>query len=195
MTFVFGQDGESLLCAAARQENVQATDLLLTIGADTEQKLSDGWTPLLRVCSTGCLEAVKSLVESGADIQARTPSGLSCLSVAAENKHRSVVSYLLKQKFCSVDDVDVAGYTLLHHVVMFNDPVATSTLISKGLDIDAKTQVKTFKLLYHCFGQDRETPVFLAIKHNCLASFKVLLNSKADLNIKTKVTKDLLNVL
>lgn len=142
MTFVFGQDGESLLCTAARQDNVETIDLLLTTPAVTDQKLNDGWTPLLRVCYTGCLEAVKSLVENGADIEARTPDGLSSVTVAAIKKQRSVVSYLLEQDACPISGVDANGYTLLHHVVMLNDPHATSTLISKGLDVDAQTQVQ-----------------------------------------------------
>lgn len=126
-------------------------ELVLDRGADTEQRSNAEWTPLLRACRLGCLNVVRLLVKRGADFTVRSPDGFTCLYLAAKNGNHSVVSYLLGQESFTVDDVDAEGYTLLHHVVMFNDPDATSLLINKGLDVAAKTRVSVFRVFIYRF--------------------------------------------
>jgi len=147
MIVVFAQNGESPFLEAMSHDNKQAMQMLLAAGADTEHKREHNWTPLLRVCSSGSLQDVKLLVTHGADPGAQTSGGLSCLFVAAMNKHKPVVSYLLKQESSKVEDIDAEGHTLLHHVVKLNDSVATSNVIDKGVNIDAQTQVCVSKLI------------------------------------------------
>lgn len=115
--------------------------VLLDEGAAAERSSDAQDTPLLNASSLGLLDAVKSLVEHGADITSRTSDGFTCLYLAAKNRHLSVVSYLLGQESCPVDGTDEDGFTVLHHVVILNDPDLTSILINKGSDISAQTQV------------------------------------------------------
>lgn len=116
-------------------------NLLLDQGADTERSSIAGLTPLLRACHHGCLSIAKLLIERGADIKARNADGLTCLSMAAKGGLLSVVSFLLEQQSGPVGEVEANGYTPLHHVVLLNDPDLVSTLISKGVDINAQNQV------------------------------------------------------
>lgn len=114
---------------------------MLDRGADTEQKSSAQWTPLLRACYHGNMDVVSLLIEHGADITAKTSDGITCLSMAVRNRHLSVVSYLLEQESCPIHEIEANGYTPLHHVVLLNDPDITSKLVSKGAEINAQTQV------------------------------------------------------
>lgn len=136
----------SPLAEALNQKNTKTVGMLPSFGALVGHKHDDKKSKLIIACCTGSLERVKSLVTKGAKVDVRTPHGLTCLLVAAKNKHRNVVSYFLEQGSSSANDVDADGYTLLHHAVMLNDPHAVSTLIAEGLDVDAKTRVNTFKV-------------------------------------------------
>lgn len=124
------------------QNSSESSRMLVTAGVETAQKLDNDRNPLLIACRAGSLKDVQLLVEHGADLGTRTPDGLTCLFVSIKNKHIGVVSYLLEQESCPVDDIDEDGCTLLHHVVLLNDPDATSKLIKKGVDINAQNQVQ-----------------------------------------------------
>lgn len=130
--------------------------LLLENGADTERSTIAKWSPLLRACSDGYLQIVKHLVEFGADRTAKTKDGFSCLFLAAKNKQIQVVSYLLEQDFCLTDGIDEDGYTVLHHVVLWNDSALTSKLISKKVAIDSQNQVQSLLMFVSlCFWIER----------------------------------------
>lgn len=107
-----------------------------------EQRSNAEWTPLLRACSQGYLEAVKILVEHGADITAKTPNGTSCLSMAAKHRHFSLIYYLLEQDSCSLDESDAHGNSALHYVSLLNDTSTMQKIISKEADIDSRNQVR-----------------------------------------------------
>lgn len=118
---------------------------LLDAGADVERGASN-WSPLLVACCIGFLEGVKLLVERGANLSVHTEDGLTCLTLATINKHRSIVSYLLEQESCPVVDVDSDGYNALHCVVLLNEPCMVCKVIQKGVPINAQSLVLRFAL-------------------------------------------------
>lgn len=119
--------------------------LLLDHGADIEQTCPGHLTSLMAACIYGFFEIVRTLIERGADIGARTPDGLTSLLLAARNRHSSVVAYLLCQDSCTVTDTASNGYCVLHYVALMNHTAVLRRLLSKGVDINARTEVRKRK--------------------------------------------------
>lgn len=115
--------------------------MLLDSGVDIEQKNNAEWTALQTACYGGYLQAVKLLIEHGADITARTPSGSTCLILAAKIGDPAVVSYLLEQDSCPIDKTDASSFSALHRIVRLNTADLVSKLICKGVDINAQNRV------------------------------------------------------
>eukprot|EP00210_Caulerpa_lentillifera_P006931 g6627.t1 len=129
---------------ALREANLPVVKLLIDEGADVERKSSNyDFTPLQFACASGFLEGVKVLIEHGANIASRTQDGSNSLIIAVKHKHRPVVSYLLDQESCPINEFDGSGLTTLHYVVLSNDVSMILELISKGSDINLQTSVST----------------------------------------------------
>ncbi|WP_319803449.1 ankyrin repeat domain-containing protein [Wolbachia endosymbiont (group B) of Aporia crataegi] len=74
--------GYTLLHYAAKNNNSDLVDLLLTKGADINAKDNSGNTPLHLATLNGKLQVVKKLLEKGADINAKDNSGNTPLHLA-----------------------------------------------------------------------------------------------------------------
>ena len=113
----------------------------------------DAFTPLLFAVRAGHLDAVRTLLENGANVNDRAPDGASALVVAAVNAHWEMAGLLLDEGA----DPALAdqGWTALHQVVrtrtlnigQFPHPVPTGhmssldltrQMISAGADVDAR---------------------------------------------------------
>eukprot|EP00210_Caulerpa_lentillifera_P006943 g6638.t1 len=164
------------LSQAIMKNELSLMEQLLDEGADIEQSSGQDVTPLIIACHYGFLEGVKLLIERGANIRASSAEGLTCLLVAAKKRHQKVLSYLLEQDSCPINTTEESGNAALHYIVPLDDPKITSCAINKGAEINAQ-------------NQNGEYPVFLAAKHNCIDSLKVLLEAGADPNVKTKSGK------
>ncbi|MGH8229873.1 MAG: ankyrin repeat domain-containing protein [Steroidobacteraceae bacterium] len=55
-----------------------------------------GLTPLLYAIRSGCLECVKSIVRSGANVDQPTPDGVTPLIASLDNRHFEIAKYLLE---------------------------------------------------------------------------------------------------
>ncbi|KAL6815059.1 ankyrin repeat-containing domain protein [Trichoderma sp. SZMC 28015] len=94
-----GHWGSALHAAAASylEENVGIMKLLLDNGAKVDQKGNSGETPLHVACHEGTLEAVRFLVDRGADVNAESgPFGTPILAAAARGDPSSyaILSFL-----------------------------------------------------------------------------------------------------
>lgn len=126
---------------ALESSNAVAMKWLLDKGANADIVMKDGLAPVFVACARGLFECVICLVEHGADITFHCPDRLTCLLVAAKNKHFAVVYYLLEQKHCCVNDIQKNGLSALHYTSRFNHAPTTSKLICKGANIDALNKV------------------------------------------------------
>eukprot|EP00210_Caulerpa_lentillifera_P006973 g6668.t1 len=158
--------GFTPLEAAVVRENVAVMQLVLDKGANLEQECSRGMTPLILACNCEFLDGVRLLIERGANLSATDEDRLTCLLVAAKNKNRELVAYLLEQNDCPLNMDVHNGYSALHYIVLLDDPLTTSCLIRKGVDINE-------------LNYDEENPVFLATRDNCMRSLQVLLEAGA----------------
>jgi len=82
-----GKDRMTALMFAARHGHPQVIRQLLAKGADPNARGAGGETALIYAASNGCdAEALKLLVEAGADVNARNDKGLSALGEARASK-------------------------------------------------------------------------------------------------------------
>ena len=170
--------GQNALMWAAAQGHAAVIDLLLDAGADIQARSSgpasaataagsqaavfrdysrrgrlDAFTPLLFAVRAGQLDAVRALLDRGANANDTAPNGASALVVAAVNAHWELAGRLLDAG--ADPNLAEAGWTALHQVVrtrtlnigQFPHPVPTGRLssldfarrlIAAGGDLDAR---------------------------------------------------------
>ena len=127
----------------------------------------------------GFVDAVKLLLENGANINLQTPaSGRTPLYVTAISKNIDTAKYLMKEG-AKTEIPDKAGYTPLTAAVIVTDPEMVKTLVEGGAVIDVRTAASNL------------TPLFMAasnpdpFKHkNYIKIMKVLLDRKGDVNFQ-----------
>lgn len=86
--------GETPLHLAAARGNVQATAVLLDLGADVGARDADGATPLHRAVRQGSIEIAKLLLARGADPSAEAERGVTALTIAIVQGHKSLADHL-----------------------------------------------------------------------------------------------------
>lgn len=80
---IYSKDGKSLLMIAIENDSCNVLDMILVRGADLEEEIEEGKTPIFYVRSS---EALNKLVIAGADIN------------KLDNNKESVISYFIKNK-------------------------------------------------------------------------------------------------
>jgi uncharacterized protein len=163
--------GQTALMWAAARNNAAAIRALAGSGADLKVRTNNpaagggrgnsvfnspaptGFTALLFAVRAGSLEAVRALVDAGADVNDTLSDGGSALVVATANAHWEVASFLLDRG--ADPNAAGAGWNALHQTVHSRrpnlgytpGPVPTGNtdsielvkkLIAKGVDIDAR---------------------------------------------------------
>lgn len=86
------ESGETLLMMAALRSQHAAMRTLMGRGAQVNRP---GWTPLHYAASGGDLDAVRLLLDSGAELEARAPNGNTPLMMAAAFGFIDVADWLL----------------------------------------------------------------------------------------------------
>lgn len=117
--------------------------LLLEYGANIEQRCTCGSTPLLTACSMGYLEAVKLLAEQGANIHARGSDRKTCLQIAREKEHHSIVAYLLERNSCEIDVPERDILRLLQDFVLADNAASIFGLYGRGVDLNIRHPVRS----------------------------------------------------
>jgi len=129
--------GLTPLMRVAARGDTQIMDLLLAHGAsvDAACKLDD-FTPLLFAARFGRLEAVRRLLDAGANVNRAAASGRTPLFLAAEGGHADVVQQLL-ERGAKVDQPLKTGETPLLAACSNGDATVASLMLSAGADPNA----------------------------------------------------------
>ncbi|MGC2423670.1 MAG: ankyrin repeat domain-containing protein [Nitrospirota bacterium] len=93
---------------------------------------------LYKAAIYGDVEAVKSCLAKGADVNAKDKAGGTALMVAINNNHADVVR-LLVDKGADVNAKDKDGWTALMVASYKSHPDFVRLLIDKGADVNAKS--------------------------------------------------------
>jgi len=129
-------DANASLCAAAERGDVAAMTAALARGAAIESRDDRGWTPLILACKAGALDAVKLLVEKGADVNARSlkKDGNFALIFAVDGGNPGVVKLLL-DRGANLNAQSGAGkVTALYAASVHGSKAVAEVLISRGAD-------------------------------------------------------------
>ena len=85
---------------AFQENHLEIVKLLISSGADIENKTKGGFTPLHIASLNGHLEIVKYLILSGANIQNKTNHRITPLHIACKKNHIEIVKYLISHGAC-----------------------------------------------------------------------------------------------
>jgi len=91
-------DSLTPLFIAVKNKHKPVVEYLLSKGTRIDEKNGqDGTTALYKACADGSLDIAIVLVDAGADVNLKSSHGFTPLFIAAENKHKPVVEYLLSK--------------------------------------------------------------------------------------------------
>ena len=95
---------------------------------------TNGWTALMIAAAKGFDQTVELLVELGADPSLADAYQWSPLMRAIDNRHESVVQYLLSLPDININATNENGSTALHVAVLKNDEVTIQQLLQAGVN-------------------------------------------------------------
>lgn len=91
---------------------------------------------LIAAATVGDLEALKDLVQQGANVEATVAqNGKTALHFASEKGHIGVVDFLLKNG-ANVDKLDAVGQSSVYMAAVNNRLSVVQLLIEQGADVD-----------------------------------------------------------
>lgn len=129
-----------------------------------------GNSALLLAVSFNHLEATKSLLAKGADVNAKILNGLTPLHYSAGKGYKSMVELLLTNN-ADIGVMNQNGFTPLHYAVQENQETITEVLLANKADVNTK-------------DIRGRTPLHHAANNGLAAVAKMLLASGAEVNAK-----------
>jgi len=180
---------------AAQSGNIKS----LTRIAEREKELlyesdSNGWTPIAEAARFGKMEAVKFLLEHGADVRTMTFSGHNVLEIAAHSKQDEVLKYL--QSYAESNNLQVTiDPTLLKNpeqniqLELEDDDdhdAITAQIAAHISDLEALKKIanKNKELLYES-DSNGWTPIHEAARAGNVHVIKFLIHNGSNLEQKT----------
>ncbi len=144
--------------------------MVLAVGCRKKPKEIE--TQLHRAARTGDLEVVRSLIETGLDVNAKDEYGRTPLHYAAFGDYKEVVEFLIN-KGANISALDNYGDTPLHNAAFGGSEDVVKFLIEKGCDI-------------RCTNNRGWVPLHRAAYNGHTAVVLLLISEGSDPNIRTK---------
>jgi ankyrin repeat protein len=224
--------GQTALMWAAAQNNGAAVKTLIALGADKNERSKllsfpefkwetsgmvvtvlprGGWTPLMYAARDGAADAVATLADAKADLNATDPDGTTALMYAITNAHFDTAAVLI-EKGADPNVVDSTGTTALYSAVdmhtmgpMLSRPSPklvdkldaadiVRMLVAKGANVNARLKRPIIGRHHTPTGDaslgEGTTPLARAAKSNDLQLMSLLLEAGADpkLTLKDRTT-------
>ena len=136
-THVLDMEGKSALhFSCAKGDFPKIVDMLLTNGADINQRSCRGYTPLMAAVAVGRLETVRKLLELGADIHALDMEGNSALHLACAIGDFPKIVDILLTNGADINHRGDQGYTPLMVASQQGCLQAVIKLLDLGSEVD-----------------------------------------------------------
>jgi ankyrin repeat protein len=180
--------GDSPLVLATWRNQVRSMEVLISAGADVNQRSYDGLTLLMVAVVTENVESVKLLLKSKCNVDLCNEEDTTALNLASRQANPELISLLLAAG-ASVKHRDANSNTSLHYLAMSTDTNAThdgikasiETLLVAGFDLEARNNLLN-------------TPFLLSI---CLNNFELtrgLVNADCSLIVFNCRSQNLLHL-
>ena len=168
-------NNRTALMIAFNKDNVEAIDVLLNAGADSNIPCADGTTSIHHAVHGGCSkETLQAIISHGADINAADNTNRTALMIGCWKDNEKVIDVLLNAGADS-NITDSMGATWIHYAVHGDCSKETlQAIIDNGADINAAGNGKKTALMIGCWKGNIE-------------AINVLLNAGADSNITDDV--------
>lgn len=129
----------AIFAAAMLGDTARLEALLSGNRALTETISTDGWTPLHLAAFFGKTEAVRLLLNKGAEVKRRSTNPMNNLALhaAAAGRHTGVVKLLLEFG-TPANAQQHGGWTALHAAAQHGDVEMAEILVQNGADISAR---------------------------------------------------------
>lgn len=163
-----GGFNSTALHIASEEGNIACIDVLLSYGADINERTIEGFTPLHRAADQGRTDAVNRLLNVGANaLNCKNTAEVVPLHRACLHAHIYAAKALLLKAPEALESKSVGGWTSLHFAAFSDSENCLKLLLNHGADIKALTV-------------EGETPLRLAIKHGKSKAVDFLLEQSAD---------------
>jgi ankyrin repeat protein len=146
-----------VMFAALCDHTTQVVELLLKSSAEVSARDSMGWTALMHATRRRQenLDAVRTLVRAGADVNASHKQGGTALSVAAHNGHTKVVQFLIEAG-ANVNASDTANWTPLICSSLNGHLQIVELLLKSGANVDSADRLGRTALTMAQINQHHE---------------------------------------
>ena len=167
--------GKTSLDFAGKQEEIKT--LLREKGGKTGRELKAAGS-IFSAAKSGLMDAVKTHLTAGADVNAKNDNGYTAMHLAAKNGHVEVVGLLLQAK-ADITIASKSGKTALHYVTYYNE---NFELVERLLNAGAPVNV---------LDKKRKTPLDYAKLRKNDALMKLLLADGARTGKELRAENDI----
>lgn len=196
------KDGDTALSLAGKEGLEYITQLLENpAGRNAKANADPERTPLLKAVRKGRLDKVKALIDRGADVNLRTPSGSTPLMYAADRGKPDIVRFLLKRG-ADVNAKNGTNNTALIFASIKGNIEAAKELLKYKADVNVKNLSKGDALIFAVLNKKPEmvrvllkagarvgekydegkTALIMAAEEGSTDIVKLLITGKADVN-------------
>ncbi len=164
-----GASGQALLDAVKLGDNRQVA-ILLSEGAYTEVRDSQGDTPLLYAVKTGNVQCARMLLKYDVNVKARSGSGKGPMELALDSGNQKMFLCLINGGVAP-DEIGHDGNPLLFKAVKFKDMETIAMLLEHKADPSAE-------------GKEGRTAIHVATEHGLGDCLDVLIEAGASVNVQ-----------
>ena len=168
---VVGPGGECVIHRAAKADQLEIAEMLITKGVDIDRADNEGYTPLHNSIYRGSQEMAELLIDSGANVNAMTTGGRTPLHVSSYMGLTEIARLLLNNG-AEVNARDEDNWTPLHEAAYYGYSDLVSLLISHGANVNTKSKDAS------------DTPLHFAATYGYWEIANSLINNGADVNAK-----------